>query len=64
MSKRELRRVEVLARVKSKELKVTDPTLLTGIDSVFVTAESLGDAKRPRGTKILYAYIGGQPNHP
>jgi len=45
-------------------LKVTDPTLLTGIDSVFVTAESLGDAKTPRGTKILYAYIGGQPNHP
>jgi hypothetical protein len=45
-------------------LKVNNPALLQGIDSVFVTAESLGDAKEPRGNKLLYAYIVGQPNHP
>jgi hypothetical protein len=45
-------------------LKVTDTGLLTGIDSVFVTAESLDVAKSPSGKKLLYAYIAGQPNHP
>jgi hypothetical protein len=45
-------------------LKMNDSKMLTGIDSVFVTAESLGEAKEPRGKKLLYAYIGGQPNHP
>jgi hypothetical protein len=45
-------------------LKVTEPKLLKGIDSVFVTAESLTDAPEPRGKKLLYAYIVGQPNHP
>jgi hypothetical protein len=45
-------------------LKMSDSKMLTGIDSVFVTAESLGEAKEPHGKKLLYAYIGGQPNHP
>jgi hypothetical protein len=45
-------------------LKVNDPKLLKGIDSVFVTAEALGDAGEPRGKKILYAFIVGEPNHP
>jgi hypothetical protein len=45
-------------------LKVNDPGLLAGIESVFVTAESLRDAKEPRGKKLLYAFIAGQPNHP
>ncbi len=45
-------------------LKVTDTALLTGIDSVFVTAESLDVAKSPGGKKLLYAYLAGQPNHP
>jgi len=45
-------------------LKVTDPSLLRDIDSVFVTAESPTDMKEPRGKKLLYAYIVGQPNHP
>ena len=45
-------------------LKVTDPALLRDIDSVFVTAEAKDDAKMPRGKKLLYAYIIGQPNHP
>jgi len=43
---------------------MSDSKMLTGIDSVFVTAESLGEAKEPHGKKLLYAYIGGQPNHP
>jgi len=45
-------------------LKVNDSKLLQGIDSVFVTAEALGDTGEPRGKKILYAYIVGEPNHP
>jgi hypothetical protein len=45
-------------------LEVNDPKLLQGIDSVFVTAEVLGDTGEPRGKKILYAYIVGEPNHP
>lgn len=45
-------------------LKVNDPSLLRGIDSVFVTAEALGDTGDPRGKKLLYAYIVGQANHP
>ena len=45
-------------------LKVNDPKLLKGIDSVFVTAEVLGDTGEPRGKKLLYAFIVGEPNHP
>jgi hypothetical protein len=45
-------------------LKVNDPKLLKGIDSVFVTAEAIGDTGEPRGKKLLYAYIVGEPNHP
>jgi len=45
-------------------LKVNDPALLAGIDSVFVTSESLRDSREPRGRKLMYAYIVGQPNHP
>jgi hypothetical protein len=45
-------------------LKVDDPKLLSGIDSVFVTAELQGDNLKPRGGKILYAYLAGWANHP
>jgi hypothetical protein len=45
-------------------LKVNDPALLRGIDAVFVTAEAVGGPWEPGGKKILYAYLGGQPNHP
>ena len=45
-------------------LKVNDPKLLKGIDSVFVTAESVGDVGSPHGKKLLYAFIVGEPNHP
>jgi hypothetical protein len=45
-------------------LKVTDAALLKGIDSVFVTAETVGDARQPEGTRVLYAYLAGSANHP
>jgi hypothetical protein len=32
---------------------------------VFVTLEPRkGDSDKPHGQKILYAYLGGEPNHP
>jgi hypothetical protein len=45
-------------------LKVTDASLLRGMDSVFVTAETVGDVSGPRGKRVLYAYLAGRPNHP
>jgi exonuclease VII small subunit len=42
-----------------------DPKVLNEIDSVFVTLEPPDrDAKRPKGDKLLYAYLKGQANHP
>jgi anti-sigma factor ChrR (cupin superfamily) len=50
---------------KTWVLKVTDPRQLAGIDSVFVTLEPReGAGEKPRGRKILYAFLGGQANHP
>jgi hypothetical protein len=41
------------------------PKVLSEINSVFVTAESPNkNADSPHGRKVLYAYFGGQPNHP
>ena len=46
-------------------LKVDDPQRLAQIDSVFVTLEPRdGGTEKPRGHKILYAFLSGQPNHP
>ncbi len=45
-------------------LKVNDSQLLRGIDAVFVTAEATASTAEPRGKKLLYAYLGGQANHP
>jgi hypothetical protein len=45
-------------------LKINDPGLLKGIDSVFVTAETVGDRKQPEGRRLLYAYLAGTANHP
>ena len=42
-----------------------DPKVLSEIDSVFVTLEpSNGDPNRPKGDKLMYAYLRGQANHP
>jgi hypothetical protein len=46
-------------------LKVDDPRQLAEINSVFVTLEPHGgDRDRPQGKKILFAFLGGEPNHP
>jgi hypothetical protein len=42
-----------------------DPKILAQINSVFVTAEAPNrSADEPRGKRVLYAYLGSQPNHP
>lgn len=46
-------------------LKVNDPQQFAEINSVFVTLEPhKGETDRPHGQRILYAYLGGEPNHP
>lgn len=45
-------------------LKVDDPRQLAEIDSVFVTLEPHNSGDKPRGQKILYAFLSGQANHP
>src|ERR1039457_5589082 len=51
MSQRELRRVEVLARVKSKELKVVDAASLVGVS--YRQAKRLWKRYREEGAKGL-----------
>jgi hypothetical protein len=42
-----------------------DPTVLNEIDSVFVTLEPPNsNSTQPKGDKLMYAYLRGQPNHP
>jgi len=46
-------------------LTFDDPKVLTQINSVFVTAESARKAvSAPEGRRILFAFLGDQPNHP
>jgi hypothetical protein len=45
-------------------LKVNDPQQLAEIDSVFVTVEPHETAAKPSGQKILFAFLGGNANHP
>jgi hypothetical protein len=46
-------------------LKVDDPRQLSEINSVFVTLEPHGGEKeKPEGKRILFAFLGGEPNHP
>ena len=46
-------------------LTFDDPRVLAQIDSVFVTVESSKKlAIEPRGQRILFAFLGGKPNHP
>jgi len=45
--------------------KCDDPKILADIDSVFVTLEVPdGSPLNPKGPKLMYAYLRGQPNHP
>jgi len=46
-------------------LKITDPMVLSEIDSVFVTLEKTDDlSNTPTGKKLLSAYLGSPANHP
>jgi anti-sigma factor RsiW len=46
-------------------LKISDPQVLSEIDSVFVTLEKTGDfGNTPTGKKLLSAYLGSPANHP
>ena len=46
-------------------VKVDDPRQLATMDSVFVTLEPHdGASEKPRGHKILYAFLSGEANHP
>ena len=45
-------------------LKFDNPGILDQISAVFVTAEPHGGTKRPTGQKLMYAYLGHEPNHP
>lgn len=45
--------------------KYDDPKILSEIDAVYVTLEPTSkEADRPRGQKLMYAYLRGQVNHP
>jgi len=45
-------------------LKVNDTRVLERIDAVFVTLEPPNGSPSPRGRRLLYANLGGPPNHP
>ncbi len=45
-------------------LKVNDTRVLERIDAVFVTLEPPNGSPAPRGRRLLYANLGGPPNHP
>jgi len=46
-------------------LTFDDPRVLAQINTVFVTAESSKNTLgQPNGKRILYAFLGDQPNHP
>jgi len=47
------------------KLQINDANVLGDIDRIFVTVEPVGKlGPRPRGKKILAAYLGGPVNHP
>lgn len=45
-------------------LRFDNPEVLKQISAVFVTAEPHGGRERPTGQKLMYAYLGHEPNHP
>jgi hypothetical protein len=45
-------------------LKFDNPQVLDRISAVFVTAEPRGGTARPTGQKLMFAYLGREPNHP
>jgi hypothetical protein len=50
---------------KRWKLRVDDGKVLTDIDRVFVTVETVAKlGPRPHGKQILYSFLGAPPNHP
>jgi len=45
-------------------LKVSNARVLDHVDAVFVTLEPPNGSSSPRGRRLLYANLGGPPNHP
>jgi hypothetical protein len=45
-------------------LKVNDARVLERVDAVFVTLEPPNGSPTPSGRRLLYANLGGPPNHP
>lgn len=45
-------------------LEVNNPRVLEHIDAVFVTLESPGGSRSPRGRRLLYANLAAPANHP
>jgi len=45
-------------------LRVSDASVLSRIDTVFVTLEPPQGSDSPRGPKLLFASLGGPANHP
>lgn len=45
-------------------LKYNDARVLVKLDSIFVTSETGSDPQKPKGKRVLFAVLAGQPNHP
>jgi hypothetical protein len=45
-------------------LKYNDARVLSKLDSIFVTAETGSNPDKPKGKRVLFAVLAGQPNHP
>jgi len=45
-------------------LRFDNPAVLDKISAVLVTIEPHGGTSRPTGQKLMYAYLGHEPNHP
>lgn len=45
-------------------LRVSDPQVLSRIDTLFVTLEPPGGSSTPKGERLLMASLAGPPNHP
>jgi hypothetical protein len=45
-------------------LRISDPQLLSRIDTLFVTLEPPGGSPQPRGQRLLIASLAGPANHP
>ncbi len=52
------------ARLNRWTLRVSDPELLSRIDTLFVTAEPPGGSHFPKGRHLLMASLAGPANHP